>query len=49
MTKTKVGEKGLRDPDIEERDKLILKLAKAFTEVEQSFINYQQRAGEING
>ncbi|PZU98834.1 MAG: hypothetical protein DCE90_03230 [Pseudanabaena sp.] len=49
MTKTKVGEKGLRDSDIRERDKLILKLAKAFTEVEQSINNYQKRVDEING
>jgi hypothetical protein len=41
MTNTKIGERGLRDEDIEERDKLSQKLEKAFSEVEDCI-------GEIN-
>jgi hypothetical protein len=42
MTKTKIGEQGLKDEDIKERDKLSQKLVEAFSDVEDCI-------GEING
>ena len=41
MTKTKIGEQGLKDEDIKERDKLSQKLVEAFSDVEDYI-------GEIN-
>ncbi len=41
MTKTKIGERGLRDEDIKERDKLTQQLVEAFSTVEDCI-------GEIN-
>jgi hypothetical protein len=49
MTKTKIGEKGLKEADIKERDKLTQQLEEAFSEVEQSINNYQQHVEAING